>query len=183
MNDNPFSAPSANPTGGPIATGSSAYSEGDLLVTELTAELPLVCAKCGTHDDVQHVRLKAQWVPFWVRLTILASPLVMLILWFIFRKRCDVQVGLCDKHRSQRMMGLGVGYGGLALGLVMMLGGVFVIDVVGEGALLAAFLGFVVLIGAIIALAYLAMPMRLKKIADERAYFAGAHAGLHDAVG
>lgn len=180
---NPFSAPATAANGAAVSPTADAFAEGDLLYTDRHAVLPAVCAKCGSHDDVEHVRLKAQWAPIWVRLSILASPLIMLILWFIFKKDCDIQVGLCPTHRSQRNLGRMVGFGGLIAGAVGIFGGMFTIEFLDELALLGILGGFVLLLVGVVVLAVMAMPLRLKKVTDEHAIFKGAHPALLDAVG
>ena len=175
--DNPF----APPTSASLGATDDAWAEGDELVTLPEATLPLICAKCGHTEDVQHVPLKVQWTPFWARLTILLSPIVFLIVYFIVRKKAHVQVGLCPSHRSQRMMGMVGGYGALGVGILALLGGVFTGS---EDLMLMGFMGGMVLIVVGVLLAVLmAMPLRVIRVSDSEARFKGAHPELLDAVG
>jgi len=183
--DNPFASPSAQP-GAPALAGDptldgEAWSEGETLFTSPEATLPLVCAKCGTREDVEHVALKAQWTPMWARLTIILSPLVYLIVFFIVRKRCKVQVGLCGTHRTQRLIGLVGGIGLILAGLAGMFLGVFLdmhelvpIGMVG---------GLVVMIVGLVLAVVLAMPLKIVRVTKEYAEFKGAHGELLRAVG
>ncbi|MFK7930763.1 MAG: hypothetical protein AB8H79_21450 [Myxococcota bacterium] len=181
--DNPFSAPEAGP-GGVLGTSGTdnSWIEGKNLVVPKDAVLPLVCAKCGSEEDVQHVRLKMAWVPMWVRLTILLSPLVMLILWFIFQKKADLQVGLCETHRTRRNLSRVIGgvitVGGILAGMV----GCFMIDIIEEVALIGIFAGLMGVVVGVVVLAVGAVVLRVTKVTDTHAYVAGANETLMDAA-
>ena len=183
MANNPLEAPTHHGGAATPGTSGDAWAEGDILVTDPHAVLPCVCARCGTSEGVEHVKLKAQWVPMWARMTILLSPLVYLIVFFIVKKGCEVQVGLCESHRTQRKLGQIGGAVALIAGLFALLGGAFLAEM-NEALILPAIGGgFVLLIVGLVMLVVMAVPLRVQKITADRAEFKGAHAGLLQAVG
>lgn len=174
MSDNPFAASDLDPA--PGAPDGEAWAEGDVLVTRPTCALPLVCAKCGARDGVAHVAWKSQWVPLWVRLTILVSPLLMLILFLVFRKGFDLRVGLCATHASRRRLATWGGTGGVVLGVLVLVAGLSIEDT----ALLVA--GLVVTVGSLVPLIAWGTLLRPRLVTAERAEFTGAHPELLRAV-
>ena len=45
--------------------------------------------------------------------------LILLIVYLIVRKKAVVQIGLCERHLVQRKRGLAIGWGSVALGVVL----------------------------------------------------------------
>jgi hypothetical protein len=176
MSENPFAASELG-AGVPEGGGDGeAWVEGDVLVTKPTAVLPLVCAKCGAREGVTHLRLKQQWTPLWVRLTVLLSPLIMLILFLIFKKTFDLQVGLCPAHASRRRLGMAGGTVGVVLGFLAIMGGGMADD------LFLLSVGLLLIVVGIVPLALFAVVLKVRLVTDERAEFTGAHPELLRAV-
>ena len=90
-----------------------------LLVMSQGAELPDRCVKCNAPAHGQRLRRKLYWHSPYIYLLILLNLLIYVIVAMIVRKRAQVEVGLCEPHRSQRRLAIGLGWlmglGGLAL--------------------------------------------------------------------
>jgi len=173
---NPFAAPmSSGPSGGVggLLVG-EAWSDGPLLVTNVIATLPDACVKCN--QPAQHrVKTTLQWVPLWVRLSLLLSPLMMLVLYLIFRRPATVDFGLCEEHFRQRNVARVAGGVSLGVGLVLLFGGFLAIDALEGWALAFMGVGIVALLGGAIAVGRFASPLSPSEIDREHARFTGAH--------
>lgn len=100
--DNPYAAPSAKPGHGlaPEASGPLMIMGKDLLVPDGTT-LPPLCVKTGqpVHDPA--IVKKFYSAPNWVILTVLISPLLLLILYYIFRRKAKIAYYLDGEVRSR----------------------------------------------------------------------------------
>jgi hypothetical protein len=56
-------------------------------------------------------------------LLILVNVLIYIVVGMAVRKRAEVALGLCSKHRLRRRVFLSIGWGGLAFGLVVVAAG------------------------------------------------------------
>jgi len=117
---------------------------------DLDAEaLPDVCMKCGAPPVVRPMKTFA-WVPYWAR----AIPFGQLI----FMKRRRVPIPLCEQHKNHWTIRYLVGFGGLALFLLLCIGGGVVMGVSmdsdpgGPGAVLG---GLMLAVGGVVFLAWL----------------------------
>ncbi len=179
---NPFAPPTGGFGGGAssgaIVTG-QAWAEGPLLVTSTVATLPDGCVVCGGEGH-QRVKGPIQWIPLWVRLSILLSPLIMIVLMVIFRRQAVVDYGLCEEH-FQRRNRMRIG-GGIALvaGMILMFGSIALIDALEGGAFGFMLVGLVILLGGAIALGRFAAPLMPKHIDREYARFTGVHPAYLD---
>jgi hypothetical protein len=66
-------------------------------------DLPNVCMRCGA-DATNHKRKQFSWYPPWISVTVIASPIITIILAAILTKRRTVAVPFCDRHRSHWLM-------------------------------------------------------------------------------
>lgn len=105
---NPYAPPQqqwgAPPPGyGPPPTGmpGQARFEGDQLVVVKNAQLPHVCLKCGTRDQVQKVKKKFQWTPVWARMLVLVCTPAALVAMLVTQKRGELDVPLCARCKSR----------------------------------------------------------------------------------
>ena len=79
----------------------AARFEGAILVVSRDAELPSVCLKCGTHDDIMRRTQAFQWTPVWARLMLPFCALGGLIAMSITRKHASLALPLCVRCNAQ----------------------------------------------------------------------------------
>lgn len=114
---------------GPVAAevaGQGLWRQGKLLVIEKTAELPYVCIKSNEPADGRLTR-KLTWHHPLISVSILASPIIYIILAAILSKRATIHIGLSDAWFAKRrtriviawLLSLG-GFGALVSGIVLM---------------------------------------------------------------
>jgi len=104
-NANPYAPPSAPGAADFAGRQGGVWQEGRILVAAQNAVLPNRCVKC---NDVAADKLKRTfyWHPPAWYLLILINIIVYAIVAAIIRKKAILEVGLCDRHRSRRMIGL-----------------------------------------------------------------------------
>ncbi len=93
MNHNPYQAPTVDASA-ELSTA-KVRVEGKCLVVTSGAVLPPFCVKTNTavqQQDYQQRRLS--WCPTIVGLLILLSGLMLILIYFIVRKRCTITFGL-----------------------------------------------------------------------------------------
>lgn len=95
------------------------WRDGKILVCLRDAEFPARCVKCNDPAGPPPARYKLAWHnPLWY-LLIFVYILIYIIAALIVRKRAQIHVGLCDKHKRRRVLGRSIGWGGLAAIIVM----------------------------------------------------------------
>lgn len=88
----------------------------DTLVIRKNTKLPNRCIKTNQSVNVQRKLLKLSWVPSYIILFLLLSPLVYLIVFFCVKKDATLEIGVSDVILNKRKrLGL-VGFSGLILG-------------------------------------------------------------------
>ncbi|MBI3651776.1 MAG: hypothetical protein HY231_12220 [Acidobacteria bacterium] len=93
------------------------WREGKKLVMHKHAYLPDRCVKCNAPTDGEYLHRKLSWLhPAWA-LLILASWLIYLIVYLAIRKKAEVDLGLCERHRADRRTFLGISWGAALLGI------------------------------------------------------------------
>ena len=106
--------------------------------------LPDRCAKCNNPANGWRLVRNLRWHSPVVYFCLLLNLLIYVIVALIVSQRARVEVGLCDKHRSQRLLAISISWGMFLLAVVMFVcaaryeHGAFVI--VGIVLLLAAFI-------------------------------------------
>lgn len=143
---NPY-APPANfdLSPGYASEDTEAWQENGKVVFFQEGRLPARCVRCNA-PATSSLTQKLYWHhPALYVLVFFPGVLIYVIVALIFRKTATVDLGLCETHRRRRLMGLGVGWGGLILALTL-----FYLAVVGGGAPLAVG-GIILLIAAIVA--------------------------------
>jgi hypothetical protein len=107
---NPYAPPSADwaMAAAPVGPGGGQWwFQGNTLVVVKGSTLPLnLCVKTGQPSDGEPVKRTLQWVHPLVTLTVLISPLIMIILYFVLRKTGDISYGLSTEMRKRRKTGL-----------------------------------------------------------------------------
>jgi hypothetical protein len=163
----PLKMPVALPTATPLplnyASSSSradgaAWSQGNLLCIRNGAILPQMCIKCGSPSGVRMYTRNLSWSPPWIYLLLLVNLLVCVIVLLCTRKTIRCTFGLCDVHRTRRVVGLWSCTAGVLAGVA-----VVILGAVNESAaiaLLGVLLFFVALVSLII-LSPLLRPTRI----------------------
>lgn len=118
-NFNPYAPPSADWVSAPAGVGPGMqqwWFEGETLVVPKGGTLPLDrCVKFGTPADDKPVTRTVQWMHPLIALSVLISPLIMIILYFIFRKTGQITYGQSEQLRKRRSLGLALILGPLLL--------------------------------------------------------------------
>jgi hypothetical protein len=151
---NPYAAPSD--LAGALAHDGERkfYREGKFLVVRDGAELPNRCIH--TNQDVPpsgwRKRKQITWTPQWVFITILLSPLVLLLLALVLQKKAHITYSMSQAARSRlmrkRLIWLGIFAAGVAIAVA---GGMFLSSDESLIAVLAGILvGFVGLVGSVV---------------------------------
>jgi hypothetical protein len=117
--DNPYAPPKSDAYIKDLhpAEPSPAWRDGILLVVRKGAELPDRCLRCNAPAEGYRFSRSLSWLNSLWLLTILISPLILIIVYFGLRKRGRVTVGLCTHHQNVRRRAT-------ALGLLIVLAGV-----------------------------------------------------------
>lgn len=137
------------------------WRDGDKLVMHRHAKLPDRCVKCDLPTNGSYLHRKLSWInPLWV-LTILASWIIYLIIYYALRKTAEVDLGLCEAHKASRRTGITVGWVVALLGI-----GAFIFAIVGE-ALAFLFFGILLFIGGLIYGSYAAAVVSVTKMDDQ----------------
>lgn len=92
--------------------------DGKFLVVTEDSVLPDRCVRCNAPASRQ-VKRVLQWAPGYVSLAGLLSVWLTLILYVYKHETATVYVGLCDSHHLRRQIGVFLGGGLIALGLLM----------------------------------------------------------------
>ena len=108
------------------------------LVMHKQAFLPDRCVKCNAPTNGSYIHRKLSWInPAWYVL-VFAGWLVFLIVYLIIRKTAEVDLGLCDRHRTSRRNGIAAGWlialagiGAVVLGISSELIGLFFLGLLG----------------------------------------------------
>lgn len=89
------------------------HLEGDLVVTPLNASWPPYCVRCGAAVPASDFVLKTSWVPRWVIVLFVLIRWLGIIVYFATRTRLQLNVGLCEEHRTRRSRMMWGGAGGM----------------------------------------------------------------------
>lgn len=128
------------------------WRSGKKLIMNRDAILPPRCVKCNEPAEENTITRKIYWIPGAYYLLILISPIILLIVAALVRKRAEVTFCICPRHRAKYRMlnwtaaGLFLSSIGLFFGGAAMVGGNF-------GAILLL-LGFVALLASLFVAAY-----------------------------
>jgi len=102
---------------------SGIWRDGNQLVMTRDAELPYVCIKTNQPADVWLPR-SVSWYPRWTLVLLPLGLLVFVIVAGLLRKQAGIRVGLCESRRVGRLWTIGLAWGGIVLGLGMLMVGI-----------------------------------------------------------
>ncbi|MDA8745529.1 hypothetical protein N9N28_12930, partial [Rubripirellula amarantea] len=107
MNDNPFKSPQA--TENPYLADSlerdapALQIDGDCLVVRSGTVLPHRCVKTNVPTTLSDERTKKlYWASPWIALLILLNLIILLIVYFVVRKSCDLTFSESPSSRGKR---------------------------------------------------------------------------------
>ena len=99
--------------------GSDMWREGKVLVLRQGAHFPDRCIKCNAPSVAPKRRYRLSWHSGWLYLLLLLALLLYVIVAAIVRKSAVVHVGLCERHQKRVLWGRIIGWGGLALEVLL----------------------------------------------------------------
>jgi hypothetical protein len=99
---------------------SGIWRDGNQLVMTHDAELPYVCIKTNRPADVWLPRT-VSWYPKWTLVLLPLGLLVWLIVAGLLRRQAMIRVGLCESRRVGRVWTIVLAWGGVVLGLGLLI--------------------------------------------------------------
>jgi GYF domain 2 len=99
------------------------WRKGKQMVTTTNIVFPDRCVKCNAPANSYRLKRQLYWMHPAYYLLLLCNLLILLIVHLIVRKKAVLEIGLCEKHRAQRKMGLAVGWSGALVGIVIIIAG------------------------------------------------------------
>jgi hypothetical protein len=99
---------------------SGIWRDGNQLVMTHDAELPYVCIKTNRPADVWLPRT-VSWYPKWTLVLLPLGLLVWLIVAGLLRRQATIRVGLCESRRVGRVWTIVLAWGGVVLGLGLLI--------------------------------------------------------------
>lgn len=155
--------------GAPSPAIGSLWRTGNRLVTCSETPFPDRCVKCNAPANGYRLKRVLYWQHPAYLLLFFCSLLVLLIVILIVRKKAILHVGLCEKHRARRKLGLIIGWTSVVLGLTLLIGGLGLSS--GTAALIG---GAILLVGGITG-GILASVITPTKITKENVWITGVH--------
>jgi hypothetical protein len=99
--------------------GSAMWRDGKVLVLRKDARFPDRCIKCNAPSVAPKRRYRLSWHSSGLYLLLLLALLLYVIVAAIVRKTAVVHVGLCERHQKRVLWGRIIGWGGLALEVLL----------------------------------------------------------------
>jgi hypothetical protein len=180
MDNNPFEAPQVSASSS-AADPDKLYVRDGVVFAPIVAALPQMCAACGSLDVSKTDAEKLAWSPLWARMTILLSPIVAIAAILFTRKTATLTVSLCqaDVQRIQRKTQLG--WAGLLVGLVLIVGSVLYVDSLDQAFFVVLAIGVAAFLLAIWAFTQ-TIVVRPKYIDKTEARYVGIHPDVIAAI-
>jgi phosphoglycerol transferase MdoB-like AlkP superfamily enzyme len=162
---NPYAPPVA--AGGGVAVGSPSgwRIEGETLIVDKGATLPNVCLYDGTPVAGGPTQKTLTWVPQWVTILVLLSPLIYIIAYFIAKKTGAVAYYLSEEAKRRRTTGIVL----LVASVVVLLAFIFIGAAMDTPAMVLV--GFVAFFVLLIVGALRTKTFMLTKIDEHNLYF------------
>ena len=130
------------------------------------ASLPHRCVKCNEPSDQPTKVRSLYWIHPALYLLIFGGALILLIIYFVLRKRADVDAGLCERHKKRRLFALFYGWFGFFVGFLML------VTVAFDNAIYG-WLGLFLMISAIVVGMTMGRLVYAKKVTDVEARLGG----------
>lgn len=90
---------------------------GSHLLCSKTVELPEICIVTGTTANLVRIRRKLAWSPRWLMLVLLISPILLLVIYPLVRRRCDVSWSMSGRLVRKLWSRFFWGLSGVVIGL------------------------------------------------------------------
>jgi len=103
----------------PSGAGTGIWRLGKQMVTRSETPFPDRCIKCNAPANGFRLKRTLYWQHPAYYLLLLCNLLILLIVVLIVRKKAVLHIGLCELHRSQRKVGLAVGWSGAIGGIAL----------------------------------------------------------------
>jgi hypothetical protein len=107
---------------GAAPSGVGIWRQGRQLITRSETPFPDRCVKCNAPANGFRLKRILYWQHPAYYLLLLCNLLILIIVVLIVRKKAVLHVGLCEKHRAQRKMGLTLGWTGALGGIALLIG-------------------------------------------------------------
>jgi hypothetical protein len=105
---------------GAAPSGTSMWRQGRRLVTRSETPFPDRCVKCNAPANGFRLKRVLYWAHPAYLLLLLCNILILLIVYLIVRKKAVLDIGLCERHRARRKLGLTIAWSSVALGLILL---------------------------------------------------------------
>ena len=99
--------------------GAAMWRDGKVLVLRKDAHFPDRCIKCNAPSVAPKRRYRLTWHSSGLYLLLLLAVLIYVIVAALVRKTAVVHVGLCERHQKRVLWGRIIGWGGLALEVLL----------------------------------------------------------------
>src|SRR5579859_8071822 len=107
--------------GAPLPSVISLWRSRKKVVTRPDTTFPDRCIKCNAAANGFRLKRVVYWQHPAYYLLLLINLLVLLIVVLIVRKKAILHIGLCERHRARRKLGLILGYSSLVGSLVLII--------------------------------------------------------------
>lgn len=107
----------------PTPSSDSLWRAGRRVVARTETVFPDRCVKCNESAGGFRLKRTLYWAHPAIYLLILCNLLILFIVYLIIRKKAIVHIGLCERHRARRKLGLIIGWSSVALGITMIVVG------------------------------------------------------------
>lgn len=109
--------------GGALSDGGGLWRQGKKIKTVSETVFPDRCVKCNAPANGYLLKRVLYWQHPAYLLLLFCNLLVLLVVVLIVRKKAVLHIGLCETHRSQRIVAIAACYIGLLGGLVALITG------------------------------------------------------------
>jgi len=142
--------------------------------TRSETPFPDRCVKCNAPANGFRLKRVLYWQHPAYYLFLLCSLLVLLIVILIVRKKAILHIGLCERHRARRKLGLIIGWSSFLIGVGLLIGGA------GLDSGWLALIGLALLIVGGVTGAILSTTITPTKITKENVWITGVHRDFLD---
>ncbi len=105
MNEmNPYAAPMVSDPVRKFDPSGGIWRSGKLLVMQKNAVLPDICVKSNQETNGYRLKRQLSWHHPALFLSVLAAPIIYIILAMVMSKKATIHIGLSDEWRSKRLM-------------------------------------------------------------------------------
>jgi hypothetical protein len=164
----PSKATMAGRTAAPaVDSEARVWRDGKIVVMRHDSSLPHRCIKCNEPSDEPTKVRAVYWMNPFLYLLFLISALILIIVYFIVRKKAEIDPGLCARHKNRRMIALTYGW------VVSLIGLFSIFAAIGSDSPTPALIGGLLLLSAIIVGISMGRLVYAKKITSDEVRLGG----------